>query len=58
MDQILAMKLARPDDDEAPLARVAPVTLDEVLGHPDDDCSPADAEGAMNREIFGHLVTP
>jgi hypothetical protein len=54
----LAIKLARPDDDESPMARIAPITLDEVLGHPDEDCTPQDPEGMMNREIFGHLVTP
>jgi hypothetical protein len=57
-ENVLAIKLARPDDDESPMARIAPLTLDEVLGHPDDDATPRDLEAAVNREIFGHLVTP
>lgn len=57
-DAVLAIKLARPDDDEAPMARIAPVTLDEVLGHPDEDVKAPDLEDSMNREIFGNLVTP
>jgi hypothetical protein len=58
VDPILATRLAPADDDAAAPPRNAPLTLDEVLGHPDDDCSPRDAEGAIEREIFGYLVTP
>ena len=58
-DTVLGIKLARPDDDESPMARIAPLTLDEVLGHPDDNATAEpDLETAVNREIFGHLVTP
>lgn len=55
--QRLIRNLAPAEDPDA-ADRFAPLTFDELLGHPDGDADAVDALSALDREIFAGLVTP